>query len=241
VAANQPRRRPLAGQRSRSRLEPGGQAAGAATQSVPVDRADPAPPTAARPRRTAVLERARTAAAPPADAGTDHAAGERARDRRRTPDLLLLVAGVVALALVLTAAAVTVKARGEDRTERARTEAVAAAESRAVDLLSYDYRHLDRDFGRAEKGLTGQFAQDYAHTTDSVVRPTAEEVHAVVKAEVVSSSVVRAAQNKVVVLLFVNQTTTSTRVQGPQVDLNRVRMTLTRVGDDWKISAVTAL
>jgi len=165
----------------------------------------------------------------------------RARDRRRTPDLLLLVAGVVALALVLTAAAVTVKARGEDRTERARTEAVAAAESRAVDLLSYDYRHLDRDFGRAEKGLTGQFARDYAHTTDSVVRPTAEEVHAVVKAEVVSSSVVRAAQNKVVVLLFVNQTTTSTRVQGPKVDLNRVRMTLVRVGENWKISAVTAL
>jgi len=207
---------------------------------VPVDRTQPAPTTAAPPRRTAVLDRARTAA-PPADAATDHATGVRARDRRRTPDLLLLVAGVVALALVLTAAAVTVKARGEDRTERARTEAVAAAESRAVDLLSYDYRHLDRDFGRAEKGLTGQFARDYAHTTDSVVRPTAEEVHAVVKAEVVSSSVVRAAQNKVVVLLFVNQTTTSTRVQGPQVDLNRVRMTLVRVGDDWKISAVTAL
>jgi len=240
MAANQPRRRPLAGQRSRSRLEPGGQAPGAATRPVPVDRTEPAPTTAAPPRRTAVLERAR-ASAPPAGAATDHAAGERVQDRRRTPDLLLLVAGVVALALVLTAAAMTVKARGEDRTERARTEAVAAAESRAVDLLSYDYRHLDRDFGRAEKGLTGQFAQDYAHTTDSVVRPTAEEVHAVVKAEVVSSSVVRAAQNKVVVLLFVNQTTTSTRVQGPQVDLNRVRMTLTRVGDDWKVSAVTAL
>jgi len=239
VAANQPRRRPLAGQRSRSRLEPAGQAATAATPSVPVDRTDPAPTTVARPRRTAVLERAGTAA-PPADGATGHATGERVREGRRT-DLLLLAAGVVALALVLTAAALTVKARGEDRTERARTEAVAAAESRAVDLLSYDYRHLDRDFGRAEKGLTGQFAQDYAHTTDSVVRPTAEEVHAVVKAEVVSSSVVRAAQNKVVVLLFVNQTTTSTRVQGPQVDLNRVRMTLVRVGDDWKISAVTAL
>jgi Mce-associated membrane protein len=74
-----------------------------------------------------------------------------------------------------------------------------------------------------------------------VVRPTAEEVKAVVKAEVVASSVVRASQDRVVVLLFVNQTTTSTRVEGPQVDLNRVRMTLTRVGGDWKVSAVTAL
>jgi len=241
VAANQPRRRPLAGQRSRSRLEPGGQAPGAATQPVPVDRTEPAPTAAVRPRRTAVLERTRTADAPPSDAATDHATGGRVRNGRRTPDLLLLVAGLVALALVLTAAAVTVKARGEDRTERARTEAVAAAESRAVDLLSYDYRHLDRDFGRAEKGLTGQFAKDYAHTTDSVVRPTAEEVHAVVKAEVVSSSVVRAAQNKVVVLLFVNQTTTSTRLDGPRVDLNRVRLTLVKVDGRWLVNKVVAL
>jgi Mce-associated membrane protein len=240
VAANQPRRRPLAGQRSRSKLEPGAPAPGAATPEPPPATVEPAPTAAAR-RRTAVLERVRATEASSAGATTDHATTDRASTARRTPDLLLLVAGVVTLALLLTAAALTVKARGEDRTERARTEAVAAAESRAVDLLSYDYRHLDRDFGRAQKGLTGQFAKDYAHTTDSAVRPTAEQVHAVVKAEVVSSSVVRAAQNTVVVLLFVNQTTTSTRVQGPQVDLNRVRMTLTRVDGAWKISAVTAL
>lgn len=159
----------------------------------------------------------------------------------RAPDLLLLVAGAVVVVLVLTAAVLTLRARGEDRTERARTEAVAAAESRAVDLLSYDHRHLDRDFTRARRGLTGRFAADYRRTTESVVRPTAEQVKAVVTAEVVSSSVVRAAQNRVVVLLFVNQTTTSTRVEGPQVDLNRVRMTLLRVGGDWRISAVTAL
>lgn len=207
---------------------------------MPVDSAEPAP-TAARTRRTAVLERARTAAGPPADAVAERGSSDRAPAARRTPDLLVLVAGVVVLALVLTAATLMVKARGEARTERARTEAVAAAESRTVDLLSYDYRHLDRDFARAEAGLTGRFAKDYAKTTESAVRPTAEQVHAVVKAEVVSSSVVRAAQNEVVVLLFVNQTTTSTRVDGPQVDLNRVRMTLTRVGDGWRISAVTAL
>lgn len=230
---SQPRQRPLAGQRSRARLDPGG--------AAPVDdtavTGAGAPATTPAPRRTAVLE-------PPAAAAVDSAgpAPERPdRPRRRTPDLLLMVAGVVVVALVLTATLLTLRARGEDRTEQARTEAVAAAESRAVDLLSYDYRHLDRDFGRAAAGLTGGFADDYATTTESVVRPTAEQVHAVVQAEVVSSSVVRAAQNQVTVLLFVNQTTTSTRVEGPQVDLNRVRMTLQRTGGDWKISAVTAL
>jgi Mce-associated membrane protein len=252
VATHQSRRRPLAGQRSRSRLEPGTSRPEAAEAAALVERADTAAPaasvepvgasTASRPRRTALLERARPAAtAAPAD---DDAAALAAPGRpaaRRTPDLLVLVAGVLVLALVLTAAVLTVKARGENRTERARTDAVAVAESRAVDLLSYDYRHLDRDFGRAAKGLTGRFAQDYAHTTESVVRPTAEQVHAVVTAEVVASSVVRAAQNRVTVLLFVNQTTTSTRVEGPQTDLTRVRMTLIRSGDTWKISAVTAL
>jgi len=63
-------------------------------------------------------------------------------------------------------------------------------------------------------------------TTEKVVGPTAEQVRAVVTAEVVASSVVRASQDQVVLLLLVDQTTTSTRLDGPEVDLNRVRMTL---------------
>ncbi len=62
-----------------------------------------------------------------------------------------------------------------------------------------------------------------------------------VTAEVAASSVVRAAENQVVVLLFVDQTTTSTRLEGPKVDLNRVRLTMTRVDGDWLVSEVVAL
>ena len=142
---------------------------------------------------------------------------------------------------MLTAGLLALRARSEDRVEQARTAALAAAEAHAVDLLSYDYRHLDRDFARAGKALTGSFADDYATTTKKVVEPTALEVKAVVTAEVAASSVVRAAQNQVVVLLFVNQTTTSTRVEGPKVDLNRVRLTMTRVDGDWLVSKVVAL
>ncbi len=211
------RQRPLAGQRLRPRLGTG-----------PAGSSPRPEPTTAPSAPTAVLDRD-TRPAPPAVPA-----------RRRPADLLLLVAGVV-VALVLTAAVLTLRVRAEDRTEQARTDAVAAAESRAVDLLSYDYRHLARDFARARSGLTGGFAADYRRTTESVVRPTAEQVRAVVTADVVASSVVRAGQHRVVVLLFVNQTTTSTRVDGPQIDLNRVRMTMQQVGGDWKVSAVTAL
>jgi Mce-associated membrane protein len=53
--------------------------------------------------------------------------------------------------------------------------------------------------------------------------------------------VISASADRAVVLLFVNQVTTSTQVSGSRVDLNRVRMTLTRTSDGWKVSGVDAL
>jgi Mce-associated membrane protein len=197
------------------------------------------PVEAAEPSTPAPGSEPETAAAPP-----DDPAAPRERPSGRRPgrsDLLVLLAVLVVVALVLTAGTLALKARSDDRAESARTDAVAAAESHAVDLLSYDYRHLDRDFARAHKVLTGQFADDYTKTTRTAVRPTAVQVKAVVKADVAASSVVRAAPNRVVVLLFVNQTTTSTRLDGPKVDLNRVVLTLDRVDGKWLVSKVVGL
>jgi Mce-associated membrane protein len=74
-----------------------------------------------------------------------------------------------------------------------------------------------------------------------MVRPGASQYHVVVKAEVAAASVVTATADQVVVLLFVNQTTTSTRLDGPRVDLNRVRLTLVKVDGDWLVKNVVAL
>jgi Mce-associated membrane protein len=216
-------RRPIAGQRSREKL-------GATGRERPERQAR----TAGSAPRTAVLDRPAT---PPP---VDDPAPARGRPRRRS-EVLVLVALAVVVGLAVTAGLLVLRARGEERVEAARTAAQAAGEQHAVTLLSYDHRHLDRDFDRARDVLTGSFADDYAETTEKVVRPTAEQVKAVVTAEVVSSSVVRASADRVVLLLFVDQTTTSTRLDGPKVDLNRVRMTLTRAGGQWLVSAVDAL
>jgi Mce-associated membrane protein len=222
------RQRPVAGQRNRSRL-----GSGPAVEQEQV---------VASSRRTAVLDREVTPAdLPSAPAGEPPVRRSGRGTRGTRGDLLVLVAALVTVALALTAGLLALRARGEDRVEHARTAALAAAESHAVVLLSYDHRHLDRDFARAAKVLTGSFADDYAHTTESVVRPTAEDVKAVVTADVAASSVIRASQNRVVVLLFVNQTTTSTRLEGPKVDLNRVQMRLDRVDGQWLVSKVVAL
>ena len=162
--------------------------------------------------------------------------------RLKAPDWRLVVATLVVLVLAATAVLLAVRTRGIEQREDARGAAQAAAEGAAATVLSYDYRRLDRDFAQAKRLLTGTFAGDYARTTQNVVRPSAEQVRAVVKAEVVASAVVRApSADRVVVLLFVNQTTTSTRLDGPKVDLNRVRMTMLRVDGRWKVAGVDAL
>jgi Mce-associated membrane protein len=162
-----------------------------------------------------------------------------------------VVVGAV-LALVLLAAAGTAGVLAyrlqqadpnnpRDGLASTRSGALAAARSHAQEILSYDHRTLDADFTRAEKALTGTFKREYSRTTDTVVRPSAEQYKVVVKAEVTAASVVRASENRVVVLLYVDQTTTSTRLEGPKVDLNRVRMTLVEDDGNWLVSELAAL
>ncbi|MFC9673133.1 hypothetical protein [Streptomyces sp. NPDC056949] len=156
---------------------------------------------------------------------------------------VLLVAGLVA------AGVLGWRYREGARADEARGQALAAARQAAPVVLSYDYRHLDRDFTAARARLTGHFRAEYGKTTATVVGPTARKYHGTVKATVAqptgggspAASVVSASPDHAVVLLFVNQVTTSTQVQGSRVDLNRVRMTLARTAEGWKVSAVDAL
>ena len=166
------------------------------------------------------------------------------------PRWLYLVAGglaVIALVAAVIAGVLAVRLAQADPNDppdslsKTRGDALAAARSHAQEILSYDHRTLDADFAKAEAALTGKFKKDYARTTSTVVRPSAEQYKVVVKAEVTAASVVRAADDRVVALLFVDQTTTSTRLEGPKVDLNRVRMTLVEQDGKWLVSELDAL
>jgi Mce-associated membrane protein len=178
-----------------------------------------------------------------AETGASRAAGRSWRKVRTAVLAALLVAGLVA------AAVLGWQYREGRQAGQAREQALAAARKAAPVVLSYDYRHLDRDFARARTHLTGKFSDEYRKTTKAVVGPTARKYHGIVKATVVApagggapaASVVSASPDRAVVLLFVNQVTKSTQVTGSRVDLNRVRMTLTRTSEGWKVSAVDAL
>ncbi|WP_432030097.1 hypothetical protein [Streptomyces sp. 1222.5] len=179
------------------------------------------------------------------EGGPEDGASPRRTGRR----VLTAVLGAVLVAALAAAAVLGWQYRQGRRTEQASGEAVAAALKAAPVVLSYDYRHLDRDFSRARALLTGHFRDQYSKTTKAVVAPTATKYHGVVKATVATpadggapaASVVSAAPDRAVVLLFVNQVTRTTQVPQPRLDLNRVRMTLTRTSDGWKVSGVDAL
>lgn len=259
-----PRRRPIAGERRRARLgsvllEP----AGSATETA--ERAEPAVDAVlAAPAEEPVVEE--VGAGSPEVAGWDDppavttesaavspptvsVAGDGAGDRAgvdwadRPVWLRRAVIGVAVLTVLALVAVGIVGFRAVNgyRVEQARDDAVAAATEAAAVVLAYDHRSLDEDFAAGREYLTGAFAKKYEQTTSSVVRPTAEQTNAVVKAKVMEASVVSAAPDRVIVLLYVNQTTTSDRSDDPRTDRNRVRMTMELTGGKWLISEVDAL
>lgn len=153
----------------------------------------------------------------------------------------VVLLGVLALAALLVCGGLGYRAHTARAVEAAGAQALRAATDAAEVVLSYDHRRLDRDVARARGLITGRFEREYMKFVRTAVRPTAERTGAVVVADVRAASVVSASPHRVVLVLFVNQTTTLKQRPEPRVDLTRVRMTMERVGERWLVSQVEAL
>jgi Mce-associated membrane protein len=123
---------------------------------------------------------------------------------------------------------------------QAGNDARAAARTAAETLFSYDYRTIDDDIKDGKKVVTGKLATDY-NATSAIVKPTAIDTKAVVKASVSEAAVVSAASDRVVVLMYLNQATQNKNLKATRMDMNRVRLTLVPVGGEWKISRAEPL
>lgn len=161
----------------------------------------------------------------------------------------LVLGGLGALALVLVVVAAVLglvtwslpDVRHQDQVDEAQQSAPAAAERAAATILSYDYTSLDTDEKSAERYMTPAYAKQYATTFDKLVRPNASHLHAKVQADVRASGVTHADPDRAAVLLFVNQTTTSTANEGqPQRALNRVQMSMVKQGGTWLVDNITS-
>jgi Mce-associated membrane protein len=154
---------------------------------------------------------------------------------------LLATAGLaLALAAVIL---VTLAAHRAAAATDARAEALTAAKERVPALLGYDAATLDADLATAAEQTTGDFRTDYGKILDEVVKPTATQRGISTTAAVDAAGVVRGTRDRVVVLLFLTQTTTATKGEdggkgGTSVSGSRVEVTMARDGDGWRIAGL---
>jgi Mce-associated membrane protein len=118
--------------------------------------------------------------------------------------------------------------------------APSVAERATEGILAYDYKTLDVDQDAAERFMTPAFAKKYAASFTKAVAPAARTYKAQVTAKVLGTSVVRATQDRVRVLVFVDQTTVATNKKNPQVALNRVELDMVLRGGSWLVDDITS-
>jgi Mce-associated membrane protein len=113
---------------------------------------------------------------------------------------------------------------------------VNAARDGTVALLSYKPDTLNQDFAAAKSHLTGDFLNYYDKFTKQVVTPAAETKAVATTAQVVGAAASELHPNSAVVLIFVNQVTTSKERPDPAMAASSVLVSLTKVHGDWLIT-----
>jgi Mce-associated membrane protein len=162
----------------------------------------------------------------------------RRRARRRLARWRSIVATTLVVAAVGVAAGVYFILYWPDQRvdDAAAHRAIQAASDGAVAVLSYSYDHLNRDFDNAKSHLTGDFLTYYKKFTDNVVAPTAQEGQLTTSAKVIRAAISDLHPNSAVVLVFVDQTTASTKKKDPEKTQSAVVVTLTKVNGSWLIA-----
>jgi Mce-associated membrane protein len=160
------------------------------------------------------------------------------RQPRSVPGWLLVGVGVVALLMAGAAAVVAVTVPSDQSVDQASGSARAAAERAIVPILSYDAAHLDESKAAAEGYLTGGYRKEYAKLFDGVIAANAPSTGTVVEADLVSSGVVRADDDRVQVFLLVDQSRTNKAEKKPVVYKNWVTVTMEKVDGDWLVSGL---
>lgn len=122
---------------------------------------------------------------------------------------------------------------------QARDAGMTAASQLTQKVLSYDWKTLDADMSAAEAVLAPTFRTEYSKAMTNVKAQTVKN-QVKLTASVVATSIISASEQKVQALVFVNQVTTAKGSGNQRLDQNRVRVTLTRDGGDWRVSKMDA-
>lgn len=120
--------------------------------------------------------------------------------------------------------------------EQAQQAAIAYAQA----LTSVDSNKVDENFKQVLDGATGEFKDMYTQSSVKL-RQLLIDNKATAHGVVVDSAIQSESTDRVVVLLFIDQTVTNTAAPDPRIDRSRIKMTMEKVDGRWRASKVQLL
>jgi Mce-associated membrane protein len=118
--------------------------------------------------------------------------------------------------------------------DKVRSTVLATATTYAVDFGSYDYRHLDADLAKVASHLTPSFAASYK-TSSAGLKPTIIQYKGKSTATVQGVAVSAITRSSATVLVFLDQTVSTSQSTTSRVDRNRLQMKLVLTNGKWLI------
>ncbi len=119
----------------------------------------------------------------------------------------------------------------------AATQALDAAKKYIITLTSVDTNAIDKNFTEVLDGSTGEFKDMYTKSS-AQLRQTLIDNKAAAHGSVIDAAVQSASEDKVDVVLFVDQSVSNGTTPAPQLDRSRVKMTMEKVDGRWLASKV---
>ncbi|MFI6042999.1 h domain protein [Nocardia sp. NPDC051321] len=153
--------------------------------------------------------------------------------------IFLATLSVLALAAVVVLGVSGYRIWNDNQAEQARKDAVTAASRTVSAMFTYDFQTVDKELPKAADNLSPKFKDDYLKLIEQAIAPGAKEKQLNVKATTQAGGVVSGDKSKVVVLLFLNQVTTSKDSPEGTTTGSRVRATVEKDGDRWLVDQVT--
>lgn len=115
--------------------------------------------------------------------------------------------------------------------------ALEAASKGSVAILTYSPDSLDKDFAAAKTHLTGDFLSYYTQFTEKVVSPAAKQKAVKTTAAVVRSAVAELQPDSAMVLVYINQNTTSKENPDGAFAASAVKVGMKKIDGTWLISS----
>lgn len=152
-----------------------------------------------------------------------------------------IISVLAALILVGAGVAQLVILHRDSRAREAGTEGRAAAVRLVPILLSYGSTSLDTDMARAEETTTGSFSDQFAIFARDFIDTQARKKDVTTKASVHESAIVSSSPEQAVIIMIIDQVTTSKDLAAPRLDSSCIRVTLTDETGEWLISEMSRL